>query len=53
MPMAASLVPLLIILTGLLLVVVGVNIYTFRSASADLNDALGTVISHDPAKATP
>ena len=53
MPMAASLVPLLIILTGLLLVVVGVNIYTFRSASAELNDALGTVIAHDPAKATP
>jgi type VI protein secretion system component VasF len=53
MPMAASLVPLLIVLTGLLLVVVGVNIYTFRSASAELNQALGTIISHDAAKPTP
>ncbi len=53
MPMAASLVPLLIILTGLLLVVVAVNIYTFRSASAELNQALDTIIAHDPAKPTP
>lgn len=53
MPMAASLVPLLIILSGLLLVVVGVNIFTFRSASADLNQALDTIIAHDPAKSTP
>ena len=37
LPMAASLVPLLIVLAGLLLVVVGVNIYTFHSASAELN----------------
>lgn len=52
MPMAASLVPLLIVMTGLLLVVVGVNIFTFRSASAELNDALGQVIARDPAKST-
>jgi type VI protein secretion system component VasF len=53
MPMAASLVPLLIILTGLLLVVVAVNVYTFHSASAELNQALETIIAHDPAKTTP
>jgi hypothetical protein len=29
-----------------------VNIFTFRSASADLNEALGAVIAHDPAKTT-
>ena len=52
MPMAASLVPLLIILSGLLLVVVAVNIFTFRSASAELNQALETIIAHDPAKTT-
>ncbi len=51
-PMAASLVPLLIILSGLLLVVVAVNIFTFRSASAELNQALEQVIAHDPAKNT-
>lgn len=50
MPMAASLVPLLIVLTGLLLVVVAVNIYTFHSASAELNTALDTIVTHDPAK---
>ncbi|MBI2496710.1 MAG: DotU family type IV/VI secretion system protein [Opitutae bacterium] len=53
MPMAASLVPLLIVLAGLLLVVVAVNIYTFHSASAELNQSLDTIIAHDPAKATP
>lgn len=52
MPMAASLVPLLIVLSGLLLVVLGVNIFTFRSASAELNQALETIIAHDPAKTT-
>lgn len=50
MPMAASLVPLLIVLTGLLLVVVGVNVFTFRSASAELNQSLGAIIERDPAK---
>jgi type VI protein secretion system component VasF len=53
MPMAASLVPLLIVLTGLLFVVVAVNIYTFHSASAELNQSLDKIIAHDPAKATP
>lgn len=53
MPMAASLVPLLIILTGLLLVVAAVNVYTFHSASAELNQSLEEIIAHDPAKATP
>jgi len=51
LPMAASLVPLLIILGGLFLVVVAVNIFTFRSASAQLNQALDTIIAHGPAKA--
>lgn len=52
MPMAASLVPLLIILTGLLLVVVAVNVYTFHSASGELNRALDAIIAHDPARTT-
>jgi type VI protein secretion system component VasF len=51
MPMAASLVPLVIVLAGLLLVVVAVNVYTFYSASSELNEALSTIKSHDPAKA--
>ncbi|HVT73473.1 MAG TPA: DotU family type IV/VI secretion system protein [Lacunisphaera sp.] len=52
MPMAASLVPLLIVLAGLLFVVVAVNIYTFHSASAELNQSLDAIIAHDPAKTT-
>ena len=52
MPMAASLVPLLIVLSGLFLVVVAVNLFTFRSASTELNQALETIIAHDPAKTT-
>ncbi len=51
LPMAASLVPLLIILAGLLLVVVAVNVYTFYSASAELTEALNTITAHDPAAA--
>ena len=50
LPMAASLVPLLIVLAGLLLVVVGVNVYTFHSASAELNQSLDAIIAHDAAK---
>ncbi|HKB56511.1 MAG TPA: DotU family type IV/VI secretion system protein [Lacunisphaera sp.] len=53
LPMAASLVPLLIVLAGLLLVVVAVNVYTFHSASAELNQSLDAIIAHDPAKTTP
>ncbi len=52
LPMAASLVPLLIVLAGLLLVVVAVNVYTFHSASAELTEALNTIMAHDPSKAT-
>lgn len=52
LPMAASLVPLLIVLAGLLLVVVGVNIYTFHNASAELNRSLDAIIAHDAAKTT-
>ena len=52
LPMAASLVPLLIIMAGLLLVVVAVNVYTFYSASAELTEALNTITAHDPAAAT-
>jgi type VI protein secretion system component VasF len=51
LPTAASLVPLLIIVTGLLLVVGAVNIYTFRRSSADLNNALDSIIAREPAKA--
>jgi type VI protein secretion system component VasF len=49
LPMAASLVPLLIIMAGLLLVVVAVNVYTFYSASAELTESLNTITAHDPA----
>jgi|SRR5208283_1859272 len=51
LPMAASLVPLLIILTGLFLVVSVVNIYTFHSVSAELNSTLDSIIAREPAKA--
>ena len=50
LPMAASLVPLLIVLLGLFLVVVVINIYTFRSVSSELNDTLETISAHDPGK---
>ncbi|MBL9217190.1 MAG: DotU family type IV/VI secretion system protein [Opitutaceae bacterium] len=52
LPMAASLVPLLIVLSGLLLVVVAVNVYTFYSASAELTEALNTITAHNPATTT-
>jgi type VI protein secretion system component VasF len=52
LPMAASLVPLLIVLAGLLLVVVAVNVYTFYSASAELTEMLNTITAQDPAAAT-
>jgi len=52
LPMAASLVPLLIVIGGLLLVVVAVNVYTFYNASSELTESLTTITSHDPAKAT-
>lgn len=52
MPMAASLVPLLIVLTGLMLVVVAVNVYTFYSASSELTEVLNTITARDPATAT-
>ncbi len=52
MPMAASLVPLLIVLTGLMLVVVAVNIYTFYSASSELTEVLNSITARDPATAT-
>jgi type VI secretion system protein ImpK len=43
LPMAASLVPLLIILTGLFILVVTVNIVSFHSASSELVGALDTL----------
>ena len=46
------LVPLLIVLSGLLLVVVAVNVYTFYSASAELTEALNTITAHNPATTT-
>ena len=52
LPMAASLVPLLIILAGLFLVVVAVNFYTFHSASAELNRTLDSITAREPARAT-
>ncbi len=50
LPMAASLVPLLIILTGTLIMVIVVNIYLFRSTSEELGQALDSIAAHDPAK---
>ena len=38
---------------GLLFVVVAVNIFTFRQASAELNQSLTAISAHDPAKTTP
>jgi type VI protein secretion system component VasF len=52
LPMAASLVPLLIVLAGLLLVVAAVNVSTFYRASDELTEALSTITAHDPAAAT-
>jgi type VI protein secretion system component VasF len=52
LPMAASLVPLLIVIGGLLLVVAAVNVYTFYNASAELTDSLNTITKHDPATAS-
>jgi type VI protein secretion system component VasF len=51
LPMAASLVPLAIVLAGLLFVVVAVNVYTFYSASSELTEALNSITARDPAKA--
>ncbi len=51
MPMSASLVPLLIVIIGLFLVVGAVNIFTFRTASAELNAALETIAKRGPASA--
>ena len=50
LPMAASLVPLLIILTGTLIMVIVVNIFLFRSTSEELSQALDSIAAHDPAK---
>jgi type VI protein secretion system component VasF len=50
LPMAASLVPLLIILTGTLVMVIVVNIYLFRSTSEELGQALDSIAAHDPAQ---
>lgn len=51
MPMSASLVPLLIILVGLFLIVGAVNVFTFRTASAELNEALEQITRRGPATA--
>lgn len=48
LPMSASLVPLLIIIIGLFVVVGAVNIYTFHTASAELNQALDTIVQRGP-----
>lgn len=50
MPMAASLVPLLIILTGTLVMVLVVNIFMFRSTSEELSQVLDTIATHDLSK---
>ncbi|MEO7701864.1 MAG: DotU family type IV/VI secretion system protein [Opitutus sp.] len=50
-PMAASMVPLLIVLVGVFLVVVAVNVYTFRRGSNDLMKVLDSINAHEPNKA--
>lgn len=52
LPMAASLIPLLIVLTGLFLVVVAVNFYTFDSVASRLNTTLESIISRQTAQTT-
>jgi type IV/VI secretion system ImpK/VasF family protein len=52
LPMSASLVPLLIVLVGLFLVVGAVNIYTFRAASSDLQEALDSIEQRSPERTT-
>ncbi len=52
LPMAASLVPLLIVLTGLFIVVVAVNFYTFDSVASRLNTTLESIISRQAAQTT-
>lgn len=49
-PMASSLVPLIIILVGLFVVVGAVNVVTFMKTSEDLNNSLDAIIARDPAK---
>jgi type VI secretion system protein ImpK len=52
LPMSASLVPLLIVLTGLFLVVVAVNFYTFDSVASRLNTTLESIITRQAAQTT-
>ncbi len=47
MPMAASLVPLLIILLGSLAIVLVVNVFLFRSTSDELARAIDSIVAHD------
>lgn len=49
LPMASSLVPLLIAFVGLFFAVVVFNFYIFHAASAEMKQALDTVVAHDPA----
>jgi hypothetical protein len=49
LPMASSLVPILIAFVGLFLAVVAFNFYIFHSASAEMKKALDAVVAHDPA----
>jgi type VI protein secretion system component VasF len=53
LPMAASLVPLVIVLAGLLMIVVAVNVYTFYSASSELTEVLNAITARDPANVKP
>jgi len=45
MPISSGLVPLIIILAGLFLVVGAVNLYTFKSSSAELNKVLDSIVA--------
>lgn len=48
-PVSASLVPLIIVVVGAFILVEIVNFFTFRSLSAELADALDSIVAHGPA----
>ena len=51
LPMSASMVPLAIVAAGGLLLVLAMNLFLFHASSKDLNQALDTILAHNPANA--
>jgi len=50
LPVKESLAPILIVLAGLMFLVGGINYYLFKRSSADLHQALETIVSHDQSR---